>query len=71
MSNSGAKRLTFLVVNERYGGSVRRVMTRRTSKRDGKGNTGKKRIKERKNGARDEVNKKQIILPEKRASHRM
>jgi hypothetical protein len=58
------------VVNERYGGSVRRVMTRRTNKRDGKGNTGKKGIKEWKNGARDEV-KKQIILPETPASHRM
>jgi hypothetical protein len=58
------------VVNERYRGSVRRVMTGRTSKRDGKGNTGKKGIKERKNGARDEI-KKQIILPETQASHRM
>jgi len=35
------------VVNERYGESVRRVMTRRTSERDGKGNTGMKGIKER------------------------
>jgi len=59
------------VVNERYGGSVRRVMTRRTSRRDGKGHTGKKGIKERKNGARDEVKKKQIILPDTQASHRM
>jgi hypothetical protein len=54
------------VVNERYGGSVRRVMTRRTSKRDVKGNTGKKGIKERKNGARDEVKKNKLFCPIRR-----
>jgi hypothetical protein len=41
--------LTFLVVNERYRGSERRVMARQTSKMDGKGDTGTKGIKVRKN----------------------
>jgi hypothetical protein len=47
--------LTILVVSERYGGSVRRVTTRRTSKGGGKGDIGRKGIKVRKSGGDETV----------------
>ena len=47
--------LTFVEVNERYEAGVRRMLTGRTCRRDGKGNTGTNGIRKSKNGVETTV----------------